>query len=205
MVPSMFGSSKIHKYGIPLRPIMDYTGLMAYNTSKAIADLFKPLIGKTKYYVKNTVDFRKDLSNMCILEDEIMNSHDVVSLFTNISLNQAMPVIRKRLGSDNTLHEHTNLLTEDIMSLLEFVLSTTYFQFDSTFYQVFGAPMGSPVLVSVADLYMEDLEEKSMDSAPPEMKPKMWKRYIDDSFEIVKKNQRDLFTDHLNSMDITWT
>ena len=35
------------------------------------------------------------------------------------------------------------------------------------------------------------------------MKPKMWKRYIDDSFEIVKRNQRDLFTDHLNSIDVT--
>ena len=57
--------------------------------------------------------------------------------------------------------------------------------------------------VVVADLYMEDLEDKSMDTAPPEMKPKMWKRYIDDSFEIIKRNQGDLFTDHLNSIDVT--
>ena len=72
-----------------------------------------------------------------------------------------MFVIRKRFESDNTLRERTNLLTEDIMSLLEFVLSTTYFQFDGSFYQhVFGALMGSPVSVVVADLNMEDLEEK---------------------------------------------
>ena len=57
----------------------------------------------------------------------------------------------------------------------------------TTIYRVFRAPMGSPVSVAVADLYMKDLEEKSMDSAPLEMKLKMWKRYIDDSFEIVKK------------------
>ena len=52
---------------------------------------------------------------------------------------------------------------------------------------------------------MEDLEDKSMDTAPhpPEMKPKMWKWYINNSFEIVKQNQRDLFTDHLNSVDMT--
>ena len=92
---------------------MDYTGSMAYNTSKAIADLLKPLIGKTKYHVKNTVDFSKDLSNTCILENEIMN--DVVSLFTNVPLDQAMSVIRKRLESDNTLCECTNLLTDDII------------------------------------------------------------------------------------------
>ena len=154
--------------------------------------------------MKNTVDSSKDLSNVHVLEDEIMNSHDVVSLFMNVPLTQAMSVIRKRLESDNTLHERTNLLTADFISLLEFVLSTTYFQFDGCFYlQVFSAPMGSPVLVVVADLYMEDLENKSMDTALPEMKPKMWKRYINDSFKIVKRNQRDLFTDYLNSIDTT--
>ena len=92
----------------------------------------------------------------------------MVSLFTNVPLDQALFVIRKRLESDNTLHECTNLLTEDIMSLLKFVLFTTYFQFDSSFYQqVFGTLIGSLVSVVVADLYMEDLEKKSMDTAPP--------------------------------------
>ena len=157
MVPHLYGSPKIHKDGTPLCPIVDYTGSMAYNTSKAIADLLKPLMGKTKCHVKNTVDFSQGLSNMRILEDEIMNSHNVVSMLTNVPLNQAMSVIRKRLESDNTLCERTNLLTDYIMSLLEFMLSTTYVQFDSCFYQqVFFTPMGSPVSVAVADLYMED-------------------------------------------------
>ena len=107
MVPHLYGSPKIHKDGTPLCPIVDYTGSMAYNTSKAIADL-KPLIGKTKYHRKNTVDFSKDLSSMDILEDEIMNFHGMVSLFTNVPLNLDMYIIRKRLELDNTLHEHTN-------------------------------------------------------------------------------------------------
>ena len=52
MVPRLYGSPKIHMDRTPLRPIVDYTSSMAYNTSKAIADLLKPLIGKTKYHVK---------------------------------------------------------------------------------------------------------------------------------------------------------
>ena len=35
------------------------------------------------------------------------------------------------------------------------------------------------------------------------MKPKVWKRYIGDSFEIIKKDQRDKFTDRLNNIDPT--
>ena len=63
--------------------------------------------------------------------------------------------------------------------------------------------MGSPVSMVLANLYIEDFEDKSMETAPLEMKPKMWKRYIDDSFKIVKCNQRDLFTDHLSSIGMT--
>ena len=49
----------------------------------------------------------------------------------------------------------------------------------------------------VSNLYMEDHEERSKQSAPPDMKPKIWKRYVGDSFEIVKNNLRDPFTAHL--------
>ena len=103
MVPRLYGSPKIHKDGTPLSPVMDYPGSMAY-TSKAIADLLNLRIGKTKYHMKKTVDFNKDLSNMHILEDEIMNSHDVVSMFTNVPLKQAMSVIRKRLEMDKLIY-----------------------------------------------------------------------------------------------------
>jgi hypothetical protein len=115
-----------------------------------------------------------------------------------------MDVIRDRLMKDTTLGKRTDLTVEDIMTLLDFVLATTYFQFDGEVYkEVFGAPMGSPVSVAVSDLYMEDLEERAMDTAPPETRPKIWKRYIDDSFEIVKRAQRENLTDHLNKMDAT--
>ena len=63
--------------------------------------------------------------------------------------------------------------------------------------------MGSPVSVAVLNLLMEDHEEMAIDTAPSEMKPKIWRWYVDDSFEIIKKDQRDPFTDHLNNIDPT--
>ena len=59
-----------------------------------------------------------------------MNFHDVVSLFTNVPIKEALIIIRKRLRADKTLHPCMNLTAEDIMQLLEFVLSTTYFSYN---------------------------------------------------------------------------
>ena len=62
--------------------------------------------------------------------------------------------------------------------------------------------MGNPVSVVVSNLFMEDHEEKAT-MAQPEMNPKIWRRYVDDLLAIIKKNQRDPFTDHLNNIHPT--
>ena len=65
----------------------------------------------------------------------MMNSHDVVSLFTNVPIREALIIIGKRLRADKTLHRHTNLYADDIMDLLDFVLLTTYFSYNGEIYQ----------------------------------------------------------------------
>ena len=47
--------------------------------------------------------------------------------------------------------------------------------------------MDSLVSVAVADLNMEDVEQTSMERAPQDMKPKIWKRYMDDHLNSSKK------------------
>ena len=88
--------------------------------------------------------------------------------------------------------------------LLKFVLTTTYFTFrGNIFKQKFGAAMGSPVSPTVANLYMEWFEQRAIATAPPDWKPRIWKRYVDDVFEVVKKGAAQPLTDHLNQVDHT--
>ena len=55
--------------------------------------------------------------------------------------------------------------------------------------------MVSPASVVVSNLFMEYHKETSIATSPPKMKPEMWKRYVDDLFETITKDQRDPFAE----------
>ena len=83
-----------------------------------------------------------------------------------------MRSLNNKLKEDNTLKKRTLLAPEDIVELLEFVLTTTYFMFRGQVYQQkYGTAMGSPVSPIVANLLMEDLEQRAMELASEELRP----------------------------------
>ena len=59
--------------------------------------------------------------------------------------------------------------------------------------------MGSPVSPFVASLCIEDIEESAIIAST--VPSKVWKRYVDDSFCIIKKNEIPAFHNTPNSMD----
>ena len=63
--------------------------------------------------------------------------------------------------------------------------------------------MGSPVSVAVANLYMEWFEQEALRTAPVEIKPRLWKRFVDDIYEIIKRHAEQRLTEHLNKVDPT--
>ncbi|XP_072051475.1 uncharacterized protein [Amphiura filiformis] len=200
----IYGTPKIHKPGNKVRPIVDYTGTIAYQTSRALADILAPLVGGTEHHVNNSKHLAEEMAEVMIEEGEIFNSHDVVSLFTNTPIEKSLEVIKSRLEADKTLKKRTLLSVTDVLDLLRFVLTTTYFLFRGNIYkQRFGAAMGSPVSPVVANLYMEFLEQHALASAPLDCKPRLWKRYVDDILEVVKEDQVDNLTNHINQSDPT--
>ena len=91
-----------------------------------------------------------------------------------------------------------------IMELLEFVVTTTYFTFRGVIYQQkFGTAMGSPVSPIIANLYMEWLEKRAIATAPVNCRPRLWKRFVDDTLEVINRGSVTQLTEHLNSVDST--
>ena len=115
-------------------------------------------------------------------------------------IDPAINIIRRKLELDQELHLRTSISVVKIISLLEFCLKAIYFQFQGRFFeQLQGAAMGSPISPIVANLYMEDFENKAINTA--ECPPTVWKRYVDDTFVVIEANKKQGFLDHINSVD----
>ena len=198
--PKFYGLPKIHKEGRPLRPIVSSCGSITHPSSKLLSKILGPLVGKTDHHVLNSKEFVKKVKDERIEEDEVIVSYDVVSLFTSVPVDRAITIIHQRLLSDPTLAERTKISVNNIVSLLSFVLNTTYFVYDGVYYkQIHGAAMGSPVSPIVCNLFMEDFEQRAIASALNP--PSWWFRYVDDTHSKQKRKNVDNFTDHLNSID----
>ncbi|XP_041483471.1 uncharacterized protein LOC121430261 [Lytechinus variegatus] len=129
-----------------------------------------------------------------------MVSFDVVSLFTNVPVEAACDVALQRLEADASLPDRTDLSPTQVTELLRFVLKSTYFMYDGRFYeQQEGAAMGSPVSAVIANLYMESFEEDALHACPPEFSPRIWKRYVDDTFIVTDRSTTDCLLNYVNA------
>ena len=110
-VPRLYRTPRIHKNNCPLRPIVDYTGTICYNTSRWLADILGGLVGKTKHHVQNSKHLAEELQSLIIEEEDILNSHDVVSLFTNTPIGQVLEIVKTRFEMSLSCGTTTKITT----------------------------------------------------------------------------------------------
>ena len=187
-MPRIYGSPKIHKEGIPLRPIVNTIGSPTYHLAKFLAKRLRPLSGNTSSYVKDPSSFVKWIKNQKIKREDLKVRFDIVSLYIKILVDEAIEVIK-------------NITDEVKSSLITLCLKSTYFNYVGVIYeQTHGVAMGSPLSPAVANIYMEHFEIRSLiclSSTPGE-----WKRYVDDIFSKCGHGKEKLnnFLAHLNSL-----
>ena len=97
----------------------------------------------------NSAHFVSTVSNETILDNKIIVSFDVESLFTNVPIDATVQATLPKFENDPSLVDCITLTPPQIADLLNFVLRSTYFQYNGSIYeQKDCAAMGSP-------LYME--------------------------------------------------
>ena len=103
------------------------------------------------------------------------------------------------LINDNTLSERTNLDVSEIMLGIRLCVNNMFFSANNKIYQqIQGLPMVSnlsPVLANIAMQYIETTALSTFNNSV-----KLWKRYVDDTFVIIKKQLIDDLHRHINSI-----
>ena len=116
--------------------------------------------------LKTTQHFIQKIQQVTLEPGEVISSYDVKALFTSVTVDPAINIVKQRLTQDPSLPQRTQMSIPQIVTLLEFCLKTTYFLFQGKYYeQVHGAVMCFPISPLIANLFMEEFEAKAIQSA----------------------------------------
>ena len=148
---------------------------------------------------KNSTTFSNYIRNVPIEDDEIMVSFDVTSLYTNILVIDTLNIIKDYVNNDDQFTRKTTLPQEKFLDLVHLVLTTTWYTFNSQFYQqTDGVALGGSTSSTTAEIYMQAYERTATTTA---LHPsKVWERFVDDVYSILKRTHLENFFHHINNL-----
>lgn len=194
-VPRMYGLPKIHKEGNQIRPVVTTIDAPTSKIAKYLSRAFRKFSRPGMYGIKNSLEFIRDLEELSIEDDEEIVSFDVKALYPSVPEESALEHVREWIEGQDISDNECIKLT----SLLEIAVSQKYFQFNNKIYvQESGLAIGDSLSGIIAEVFMSKLEEAFMRES---WAPRFYRRYVDDSFAIVKKGEAQNILSKLNERD----
>ena len=129
-------------------------------------------------------------------DDELLISFDVSNLLANVPLDDTIDIISDRVYRCTEIN--TKIKKKDLKRLLTLCTKHVHFTFNGKMYiQVDSVAMGSLLRPLLTNIFMVELERNLIPSL--QQKISLWKRYVDDTFAFLKKDQVEAALCELNS------
>ena len=194
----LYGLCKVHKEDFPLRPVISMIGSGEYDLAKYLDKLIKPHI-PDQFMVSSTSQFLDRLKSIFFLPTDRLVSFDVVSLFTNVPLNETIKIISNYLypkGGESCLP----FPKKSFDKLMKIATGGLFMYQDKFYTQTDGVAMGNPLGPTLANFFLAHLETTKLNNFPGS-KPKMYLRYVDDIFAVFEEESHiKPFFDYLNKL-----
>ena len=131
--PSLYGLPKLHKPGVPPRPILSCCGSYNHECARWLRWLSQSLVNLRQHPTNtpDTIHFLTKLSSQNI-KNHTMVSFDVKSLFTNVPTSFTTQLILHNIFK-NDCKEWNGLNTNRLKKLLTWSTQNTTFQFDKLY------------------------------------------------------------------------
>lgn len=196
-VAKVYGLVKLHKENHPMRPIVSALNTPYQKVAKFLSTILSNIIGKSEYHVRNSFEFFDFINDMEVPEGFALISLDVKSMYTNIPCELALQCVENRWDE---IEMHCTIPKDQFLHMLKTCITSTVFQFEDVFYkQVSGLAMGQSTSAVLADIVMEDIELQIMERTP--FLIYVYKRYADDSFLIVPRENINDILDVFNGVN----
>ncbi len=209
----MYLLAKIHKEPLKTRAIISSSGSLCSSIAKWLSVELKKIISRMKYVSTSSAQVVNELRTLDISERSSLFTMDAVSMYTNIHVGHALPVILEflrehELGKAIVLEKGINLGRLEFV--IDLVMNNNIFQFGDTFWlQLAGTAMGTPPAPDYATLYFA-IFELSLIAKFPEII--YYRRYIDDglgcwnhshNLSLIEDTARfELFKSEVNSFGV---
>ena len=122
---------KVHKVGVPGRPVISCSGALTEHVSEIVDCLIKPLLPHVTSYLRDTKDFVSKIREVDTYpNDTILASLDVIGLYPSIPHDDGIKALSQFLRR----HGFSKTQTRDIRDLTHFILTHNHFEFNSEIY-----------------------------------------------------------------------
>jgi len=199
--PKLNALIKIHKENEPVRLVVNNVQAPSYKITKYLNKRLNNLINlPNTYTVKNSYEIVQELNNIQVNKHNRMITLDIKDLYVNLPVKNILQVHKFWLNK----HYNNNTITEQTLYLLKVILKQNYIQYNNQFFQPEKAiAMGSPISSTIAEIYLQFLEEKYKKQWLENKGIIYCKRYIDDILIIFYQNKTDEKTilNHMNNID----
>ena len=187
----IYGLAKIHKTAIPLRPILSMPGSIYHPLANLLLEWIKGL--PSTQTDCNSKQVSQTLATQKLKSTETLMSLDVVSLYTNVPLDEAVQIV-----AEDIYNETNTTPPVDKPTFIELMRMATknvlFLSPNGSYRQIDGVAMGSPLGPALANAFVSHYENKLIKDL------KHYSRYIDDCLLLTEMTEIETVFNSFNSL-----